>query len=399
MKTSQNHYAPIYKRNGKKCYLDPIRHKLIYITPEETVRQKIISYLIDTLSVPKDTISVEEHLSHYGIATKKRADIVIHEIDDENNFRPICVIECKAEDVYLDDNTSKQALTYCDLIEADYAMITNGIDEICYKYDEISKKYITIDTLPTYTEMIHGKYTELEEFELPERIPFNEIEDFLKKEFSECGNNFFNYDISPKTPINLAVPAFNFLEGLLDTRVKMPTGNYGLFELLEDYGVRMVTYGNGSGGKFYGPYRSFLVKVNGSTEFFSITVTTYWKKESPENVKTCICVAHDDEKTAHHALQLVVDDNLSNVDNIVTFYHHGKIAIGRSGSGKIEELRNFVSERYPQILDGNKFNLGQIANDRLWKLNDEAVIKVISNMISYAIIRDEYRQHHKFKHK
>lgn len=28
---------PIYHRNGKDCYLDPIRQKLIYITPEERV--------------------------------------------------------------------------------------------------------------------------------------------------------------------------------------------------------------------------------------------------------------------------------------------------------------------------------------------------------------------------
>ena len=30
----------IYNRHGKDCYLDPIRQKLIYITPEETVRQE-----------------------------------------------------------------------------------------------------------------------------------------------------------------------------------------------------------------------------------------------------------------------------------------------------------------------------------------------------------------------
>ena len=44
---------PIYKRNGKDCYLDPIRKKLIYITPEETVRQEVISYLMDSLNVPR----------------------------------------------------------------------------------------------------------------------------------------------------------------------------------------------------------------------------------------------------------------------------------------------------------------------------------------------------------
>ena len=55
---------PIYHRNGKDCYLDPIRQKLIYITPEETVRQKVISYLTDTLKVPSDMIVLEQHLSH-----------------------------------------------------------------------------------------------------------------------------------------------------------------------------------------------------------------------------------------------------------------------------------------------------------------------------------------------
>ena len=36
----------IYKRNGRECYLDPIRKKLVFITPEETVRQKVLSFLL-----------------------------------------------------------------------------------------------------------------------------------------------------------------------------------------------------------------------------------------------------------------------------------------------------------------------------------------------------------------
>ena len=39
---SKAQLPPIYKRDGRDCYLDPIRQKLIFITPEETVRQ--ISY-------------------------------------------------------------------------------------------------------------------------------------------------------------------------------------------------------------------------------------------------------------------------------------------------------------------------------------------------------------------
>ena len=40
----------IYTRKGRECYLDPIRKKLIYITPEETVRQQVISHLLYDLN-------------------------------------------------------------------------------------------------------------------------------------------------------------------------------------------------------------------------------------------------------------------------------------------------------------------------------------------------------------
>lgn len=57
---------PIYKRNGKKCYLDPIRKKLIYITPEETVRQRLIYYVLNYLKAPAENIVVEQHLSLFA---------------------------------------------------------------------------------------------------------------------------------------------------------------------------------------------------------------------------------------------------------------------------------------------------------------------------------------------
>ena len=56
---SKYELPPIYWRKGKQCYLDPVRQKLIYITPEETVRQRMISYLIHGLNVPKEAILVK----------------------------------------------------------------------------------------------------------------------------------------------------------------------------------------------------------------------------------------------------------------------------------------------------------------------------------------------------
>ena len=47
----------IYKRQGKECYLDPVRQKLIYITPEETVRQRMIAYLINELKERQNALN------------------------------------------------------------------------------------------------------------------------------------------------------------------------------------------------------------------------------------------------------------------------------------------------------------------------------------------------------
>ena len=390
------HLPPVYTRNNKKCYLDPIRKKLIYITPEETIRQKMIIYLIEKLNVPMDMLIVEQNLSHYGIKSRKRADIVIHKLEN-NQMLPIAVVECKAPNVYLDDKARDQMLEYCDLIGADYAMLVNDNSQMCFHYEERYNNYTAIDEFPEYKKMLKGFFTEYDPGELPPRIPFDKLESFLQEQFDSIEDPQFSEDISKLTPMNIAMPVFNFFEGLLDTRVKMPTGDYGLFKLIEDYGVRMLTYGNASGGQFYGPYRSFLVDVDGNTEFYSISVSTYCRYSNPQDLKTCINVAHDNEKEAHHSLQLVVDENLAVLGNKISFYHHGKITIGRFGSGKINELRNLIAERYPKIIAGKKFYLGAIDNDRLWRLDDPEVIQLVVNLISYAIVRDEYRDYVKQK--
>ena len=94
---------------------------------------------------------------------------------------------------------------------------------------------------------------------------------------------------------------------------------------------------------------------------------------------------------------LVVDDNVSVLGNKIHFYHHGRIAVGNKGSGKIDELRMFVKDRYPELIDGKRFYLGSLTNDRLFRLDDSEVIKLIVNLISYAMIRDEYRDYVKGK--
>lgn len=377
---------PIYKRNGKDCYLDPIREKLIYITPEETVRQYIISYLINELNVPKNMIKVEEHLSHYGIDTKRRADIVIEKYNEKNNeLNPIAIIECKAPNVYIGEKEQNQAFDYADMMGCNFAMITDGTNCFCYVYDTDNNHYKLIEKLPNYISMIKEDYKEYKIGNIPKRIAFNDI-----PKYADC---YIGIDIGENTPKEKQYAMVNFLEGLLDVGKKLEEKEYELFNLIEDYGIRLLSYGNYGGGRFCGPYRSFLVEYNGNTEFVSIGVSTYISNSRPDIVKTVINVAIDDEKKSHHSLQLVVDDNVKIINNRFYFYHNGRIGISNIGSGKVSELKAFVDELYPKILIDDELYLGSLEHNRLWDMEDTAFSKLIVNLISYALIRDEYRKY------
>jgi len=123
----------------------------------------------------------------------------------------------------------------------------------------------------------------------------------------------------------------------------------------------------------------------------SFAFSVYGRTEKPGSWKTALNVAIDNEKESHHALQLSIDDNVFYRNGRVVFYHSGRIAIGNKGSGKVSELRAFVEARCPKIIADNRFNLGVLKYDRNWTLDDPEVVNLIENLISYALIRDEYR--------
>lgn len=381
----------VYKRAGKDCYLDPIRNKLIHIAPEETVRQRVIQFLIET-GFPINMIDVEEHLSHYGIDSNKRADIVVKACENESNsLVPILVVECKAPNIAIGYKEREQVFEYADLIGADFVVVTNGNYNYCYHYNQKDDKYEAIEKFPTYEELLSNTYHVMNFGEMPPRTEFDRLEEVIP--------NYLSYEIGENTPKDLQMCMVNFCECILDSKCTLPSRKYKLFKVIRDLGVRMSSYGNASGGIFDGLYRCFLVEFNDSTEIVSIGLSVYCTWAKQDVLKTAINIAVDNEKSSHHAIQLVVDDNCRYGDNKLYFYHHGKIAIGNIGSGKLDELRAFVRRDYPSIISGNKYCLGELINNRLWKLTDKEVADLIENLISYALIRDEYRNYKKSQNK
>ena len=277
-----------FKRHGKDYFLDTIRQRLVQVTPEEIVRQKIVSYLIHDLNVPENMIIVEAPLAHYDIDSKRRADIVVHGWSEERQCNlPLLVIECKADGVYLGDEVANQAFDYADLLGCDYVAMTDGYNVYCYRYNEKTNAYDNIRILPKYNDLLADKYEKSVIEPIPPRIKFEDL-----KEYVEEG---YPLGIGNSTMLSKAVPATNLSDCLLDIRHKMPVGKYGIFKLIEDYGVRLLTYGNAAGGVQAGPFRSFLIEKDSSTAFVSLAIEAWSSWSKPDIERTYLDVAIDDE--------------------------------------------------------------------------------------------------------
>lgn len=90
---------------------------------------------------------------------------------------------------------------------------------------------------------------------------------------------------------------------------------------------------------------------------------------------------------------------LNILDNSVTITHNGAIAVGNIGSGKISELKKFIRNKYPELLnDSNEIILGKIENNKLLYMDQIEIQRLIVNLIKYALVRDEYRDYVKKLH-
>ena len=291
-----------YRRNGKECFYDTYRAKLIPATPEEIVRQKIAYWCERNLQVPPHMIILEQHLSHYQIPSKDRADIIIHEETEDGSLLPLAIIECKATTVALSEKTLHQCFSYSDLLQTDYAIVTNGIELLAYKYNAETNKYDLLSEPPTYAQMLGRKAEVAPPLQIVPRPKYESLfsEDIQRRYIED-------YIIGSKTTIEYRAYAINILEALLDEEHTLQKRNAS-FELIKDLGVRILSYGNAAGFDYVAPYRSFLIKdKTGNNQIISLGFNAYG------NDKTILCVAIDDfKKSLNGNKNLYTCDNAYN---------------------------------------------------------------------------------------
>ena len=144
---------PVYRIENQPAYFDPVRKKFMLATPRETVRQRVVPYLIRELDVPQRMIRIGEKFSHYGINFPHRADIVIERFDrEENSTRPLAVVECKAIETPLDEAAFNETFDYAEKLDCQYCMLTNGEELFCFYLD--AEHYVELENAPTYREML-----------------------------------------------------------------------------------------------------------------------------------------------------------------------------------------------------------------------------------------------------
>ncbi|MCF8235760.1 MAG: type I restriction enzyme HsdR N-terminal domain-containing protein [Bacteroidales bacterium] len=136
------------RRQGKQFEIfDAIRNKYVAMTPEEWVRQNFLQYLIWEKKFPKTLLSIERQLSLYQMSV--RPDIVVY----NNLGKPRLIVECKAPDVKISQQTFNQIAKYNITLRVDYLIVTNGINHYCCNIDHQKKSYSFLQEIPLYDKL------------------------------------------------------------------------------------------------------------------------------------------------------------------------------------------------------------------------------------------------------
>ena len=144
---------PRIKKEGTRTSIfDPIRKSWVVLTPEEWVRQHIISYLVVEKDFPASLIQIEK--GHKYSVGARRTDAVVY----RKNGTPLMVIECKAATVPITQQTIEQIAHYNIVIQAPLLLVTNGLVHLGYHIDFKKGAINALDSIPNYSEM--GVYLE-----------------------------------------------------------------------------------------------------------------------------------------------------------------------------------------------------------------------------------------------
>ena len=123
-----------------------VRKKQVKLTPEEWVRQHVIFYLIEYKKASPGLIAVEKSLVVNGLT--RRFDVVVANRKGAAKI----LIECKATDVPLTEETLFQLAQYNSVLASEYVMITNGLQSLTAQIHHSTGEIELLEDLPILVE-------------------------------------------------------------------------------------------------------------------------------------------------------------------------------------------------------------------------------------------------------
>ncbi|ADY30593.1 MULTISPECIES: type I restriction enzyme HsdR N-terminal domain-containing protein [Cellulophaga] len=134
-----------FKNSENKVYIfDVIRKKFVVLQPEEWVRQHVVHHLIHQKKYPISLINVEKQLVINDL--KKRYDVVVFKPNGNINI----LVECKAPEITITQATFDQIARYNMQLDANYLMVTNGLNHFYCKTNSTEDNYTFLRDIPDF---------------------------------------------------------------------------------------------------------------------------------------------------------------------------------------------------------------------------------------------------------
>lgn len=130
------------ERDTKGRIRSHIRNIWLVETPEETVRQHYVCTLVNEYGYSLDQMAEEMRIDGERGHSDARADVVIwrSEADKREKNIPLVVVECKAENIVVEQSTYKQGGAYANYTKAPFFVAHNNRQSKFFKVDQ-SKLY------------------------------------------------------------------------------------------------------------------------------------------------------------------------------------------------------------------------------------------------------------------
>lgn len=348
------------------------RGRAVPATPEERVRQRILTWLMEN-KWPLKKITLERSYEWIGNPKRTRIRSDIELLDDDGNT--LLVVECKAPQVPLGPAVEKQALEYAIKSKSKYVWITNG-EQHRFLVRKSRGTWKETDEIEPLDVDYHPDSTS---FDFPKDVNNRyTVRKYFEKYFPEQG-----YD-ELKLNHRKMVLAFQKLFFGVDKTLPYSLGGA---HILEDRGPDVHQFTNASGGYWRNLYADFIVATSGRVEALSLSIYP-WFRESEQRLYLCVG-AHKTGRT-HHALQMNLNDcEWDSSKNCWHIYHDGRMAnipnwkvldaVEESGAGDWIEDWDMKSYLYLGALPS--------AERLTWRNSKTLLI----NILHYGLIRSNLR--------